>query len=552
MAVALLAGLSGGAAAQEFTDVTDAAGLAGPHGVVIPGDNLGGLFVAGAAVGDVDGDGLHDIFWTGGTAERCRLYINQGDGSFVETGMAAGIAYQSPTSGPMMFDADADGDLDVFVSTYQNILDLSSAEGPVSYDPLQLESPVSPATPPLWLGVGVDNLSGNPGPRSGLAYRNLFFLNRGDGTFAEVWGQPGRALKGRFGSTAGDLDGDGRIDLVTTEWGSGPTRLYRNVGGGRVRDVTPAHILADIVWGFSPNIVDYDDDGDADMVNVNDLLTSRIWRNDGNGVWTDFTAGAGVGTDQNGMGSALADYDGDGDLDWFITAIFHTFFLPGPGYGNTGNRLFRNDGNGTFTDVTDAAGVREGGWGWGAQFADIDNDGDEDLIHANGWTEPGIQLPLTHFLNDRLRVFVNQGDGTFVDAALAFGLDDPDQGRGLAVFDADGDGALDILVANYLGGLTLWQNDKAAVPGRWLEIVLQGGGENRLALGARLLVEADGLADQHRWVLRRSNYLGHGPIDQWVGLGAATSADVTVTWPDGQVSVHPGLAADQRHVLTQP
>lgn len=501
-ALALLACLPSVAAAQSFTDVTDAAGLAGPHGVVIPGDNLGGLFVAGAAVGDVDGDGWNDIFWTGGTDQPCRLFLNQGDGTYVEDGMAAGIAYQGPTSGAMMFDADADGDLDVFVSTYENILDLSSEDGPVTYDPLPLESAPGATPPYLWLGVSVDDLTEDPGPRSGLAYRNLFFLNDGSGGFTEVWGQPGRDMKGRFSSTAGDLDGDGRIDLVTTEWGSGPTRLYRNVGDGRFRDVTPAAMLTDIVWGFTPTLADYDDDGDS-------------------------------------------------DLDWFITAIFHTFYL-GVGYGNTGNRLYRNDGDGTFTDVTDIAGVREGGWGWGAQFADIDNDGDEDLIHVNGWTEPGIQLPLTHFLDDELRVFVNQGDGTFVDRAGDFDLVDPDQGRGLAVYDSDGDGALDILVANYLGGLTLWQNDKAAVPGHWMEIVLQGGGENRLALGARLLVEADGLADQHRWVLRRSNYLGHGPVDQWIGLGAATAADVTVTWPDGQVSVHTDLAADQRHVLVQP
>jgi hypothetical protein len=546
----VIVGVATRAPAQAFTDVTEAAGLAGAYGAVVPGDNLQALFTGGVAVGDYDGDGWEDVFWAGGSSKSCRLYRNNGDGTFTNVALEAGVAYKVPSSGPLWFDHDGDGDLDLYLSTYENQLDIEA----------DLFDPWDPAT---FFGPGYIDASDEPQVTdvpSGVTpapvvHRSFLFRNEGDGTFTEVGIQAGVDRSARFGASAGDLDGDGDLDLVTAVWFLGPTRFFYNTGHPRrvFQDRTPANVAADVVRGFTPTIIDLDNDGDNDVMMANDTSSSRYYRNDGGGVFTDIIGAAGMGTDENGMGSAFGDYDNDGDLDWFVTSIYSPFDIGIPAYNESGNRLFSNDGNGTsFTDVTDEAEVRDGGWGWGAQFADIDNDGDLDLVHANGWTEPDAPAVLDQFLDDTLRVFVNQGDGTFEDGAQGFGLDDPDQGRGLVVFDFDHDGALDILVANYDTGLTLWRNDATAVRGHWLQVALRTTAQpNTQAIGARMTLRVPGLPDQLRVVTCGNNYLSQAPSGAWFGLGSATSGTLFIRWPSGQLSSHP-LAADQHVVIDEP
>ena len=163
-------------------------------------------------------------------------------------------------------------------------------------------------------------------------------------------------------------------------------------------------------YRFQPQFSDLDQDGHLDIVISADSRTSQLFWNNGDGTFTDGTIPAGVGTDKSGMGTALGDYDRDGDLDWFITAIYDTTFLG----TNPGNRLYRNNGNRTFTDVTTAAGVRNTGpglsWGWGTTFFDYDNDADVDLMATDGFP--------AGYTVDRTTLWQNNANGTFTDVSV--------------------------------------------------------------------------------------------------------------------------------------
>ena len=197
-----------------------------------------------------------------------------------------------------------------------------------------------------------------------------------------------------------------------------------------------------------------------------------FWNN-GDGTFRKGTAEAGLGTDENGMGSTVADIDFDGEQDWFLTSIhitpkqmepFYEVYMGGGFiFGSTGNRLYLNNGQRKFTDITDKAGVRVGNWGWGAAFFDFDNDGDLDLVHTNGFNDPdNTDADFLHHTPSKLyenKYFDDdKGDIKFEEVGGQRGIDDRMDGRGLFVFDYDNDGDLDVYIANNAERSILYRN----------------------------------------------------------------------------------------------
>jgi hypothetical protein len=366
----------------------------------------------------------------------------------------------------------------------------------------------------------------------------------------------------------GDYDRDGWLDIHTTEWrqrdlvgvaAPGNNRLLRNLGAsspGTFEDVTEsagvslAGVSSAGEWGFASSFSDLDDDGWPDLAVASDFQTSRLFWNNGDGTFLDGSTAAGIGTEQNGMGSTIGDYDGDGRLDWFVTAIFCND--PDCTLGANGNRLYRNNGDRTFRDDTDRAGVRNGRWGWGTSFLDYDNDGDLDLVMTNGvdYGEPEAAI----FRTDPMRLWRNDG-GEMVEVARATGLTDTGNGKGLAVFDYDRDGDEDVFVARHGQSGLLYRNDGGS-ESSYLRVRLVGTDSNRFGVGARVtVVVAPGAPPMVREVRGGNNFLGQNEMAAHFGLGSSTGrvSEVRIRWPrSGSVQTLKDVAVGRTLVVTEP
>ncbi len=501
---------AGPALAVTFTDVTADAGIDHVQAFAPAGGEL--YMTGGAAAGDYDGDGWTDLFVTRLGAPDI-LYRNRGDGTFEDVSAAAGFTAPLKTNGAAWGDIDNDGDLDLYVT-------------------------------------------------AGDDYRFYLYANQGDGTFLEQGLQRNAAVANnqrRFGQGVafGDYDRDGFLDILTSDWGNfaqlSTSRLLRNrahAGVGTFSDVTVATGLnvhrTESSFRFSPRFTDLDADGHTDVVFASDFLTSQLFWNNGDNTFTDGTIPANVGTDENGMGSTVGDFDGDGRLDWFITAIKAVPGAVDP-LQDTGNRLYRNLGDRTFEDVTDHAGVRDAGWGWGTTFFDYDHDGDLDLIATNGWGDDHINDPTTLWRND--------GDGRFTDVSADMGITDTLLGRGLLTLDYDNDGDLDVFVVNHADEPILYRND-GGNDAAWLRIATLGTDSNRDGIGARITVIPD-LDDPEQIMLREidggSNFLAHNEMTAHFGLGNRDTVDrIEILWPSGKLQVLTDVAANTELLVREP
>jgi enediyne biosynthesis protein E4 len=513
----------------QFVDVTVAAGLdIDPGQLLIPPfcqlDNIDSdpadlgdyclpeRLTGAAAVADYDEDGWPDVYLTRMDGPDL-LLRNGGDGTFVDVAAEAGFDPPHLTGGVAWLDIEGDGDLDLMLTA-----------------------------------IGET--------------RHYLYVNDGRGRFEEQGQARGVALETglvRVGMSiaVGDYDLDGYLDLFLTDWRSSVAlgepvdhnRLLHNLGAaapGFFEDVTALvgielQSVSDAVgapagaWGFSPAFVDLDGDHYPELALASDFGTSRLYWNDGAGGFEDGTVAAGVGLDANGMGSTFGDYDRDGDLDWFVTAIWS------PDFSTLGNRLYENTGNRFFIDATDARGVRDGGWGWGAAFFDGDLDGDLDLAMTGGW-------PGTVFSDDPVRYWLDgAGEGPWLEVAQDRGLHFARNGRGLVPLDYDRDGDLDLLVVANVEIPALFRNDASG--GSWLEVRVEGPPGNPQGIGVEVRVQvAPDAPVQLRHIGVGSHFLGQAEAAAYFGLGPGRAPvhRMEVLWPSsGQTRVLEDVARDQ-------
>jgi hypothetical protein len=463
----------------SFSDVTEVAGL---------GDTLWSF---GVAVGDYDNDGDPDIYLTNWGPNR--LYRNNGNGTFSEIAETAGVADPNwgVTSG--WSDYDLDGDLDLYVTNY---VEFTYERYPARGDPLPDGRP-----PCMWRGIEV-----YCGPRNLLPEPDVFFRNDGD------------------------PDGDGvpRFTDVTQEAGLLTEEAY---------------------FGLGVRFFDADGDGDDDLYVANDSLQNAYFINRGDGTFVDSSILAGVayneqGDEQAGMGIGIGDYNRDGMLDLAVSNFSHDH-----------DTLYRNDGQGLFTDVSYIAGVGTPSYltlGWGIGFLDLDQDGLEDLFVSHGHVYPQVDLKeLGTTYRQRNSLFRNLGNGTFdpIESRAGPGMQLVKASRMLLPLDIDHDGDLDLLLTSLNDTPDLLRNDGAT--GNWLQVRLTGTRSNRDGIGARVLIEAAGRS-QIREIRRTTGIMASTLPVAHFGLGSTTTVDrLVIRWPSGTVMERTGVEANQRLTIQE-
>ena len=518
-----------GPSATRFAEVAIGVGLDHSQQVFPPDDCMNAqcdaeYMTGGAAAGDVDGDGDVDLFVTRFDLAD-KLYCNQladsGVAVFADCSAEAGFNGANRTNGAAFGDIDNDGDLDLAVGT-----------------------------------VGEEEL--------------LLYVNNGAGVFTNDASARGVASNtdakhSAFGVAFGDVDRDGYLDLYVAQWRSAPlegsehySALFLNQGStfpGYFDDVTVSAGLkientvpCQCEFGFGPLFSDLDNDGWLDLAISSDFGTSRLFWNDGDTTFTDGTAAAGVGTDENGMGNTIGDFDRDGDLDWFVTSIYDTPPFEGT-WGVTGNRLYANQGGRVFTDATDAAGVRNGYWGWGAAFFDYDHDGWEDLVMTNGVDFPAAVV--INYKTDPTRLW-SGGSAPMNEIADQVGMTDTSTGKGLLIFDYDGDGDSDVFIAATGTAPRLFRND-GGNRSHWLGVRVQGSSSNRDGLGARVSITEDGIT-QTIEIGSQTGFLATSEYVARFGLGDSSDPiDVlNVTWLGGASTTLLDVPVDQVMTVVEP
>lgn len=435
----------------------------------------------GVCVGDYDNDGWEDLYIT--YYGKNRLYHNQG-GTFSEVAEKAGVAGSGKAwgTGCAFVDYDRDGRLDLVVANYVDF-DLAAAPAPG-------DRPTC-----MWKGVSV-----MCGPRGLPGAKNILYHNKGYGTFEDV--------------------------------------------------TTKAHIdRTDGHYAFSVSTLDFDEDGWPDIFIACDSTPNILYRNNHDGTFTDVAVTADAafnedGREQAGMGSTIADYNGDGHLDIFKT-----------NFSDDTSTLYRNNGDGTFTDSTSVAGLGlyTQYLGWGTMFFDFDNDGWPDLILANGHVYPEVDAQhLGSSYKEPRILYHNNGDGTFSDisASAGTGITTSASSRGLAVGDLWNDGRMSAVVSNMNAVPSLLVN-QIRTPNHWIAIRTVGTKSNRDGIGARILVKAGSriLVDEVR---SGSSYISNSDMRVHFGLGAAAKVEwVEVHWPSGLVERFADLATDAIHTVKE-
>jgi hypothetical protein len=497
----------------------------------------------GVALIDYDRDGWPDIFFTNapdvdmslaGKKARSALFHNNHDGTFTDVTNKAGVAFPCWAMGAAVGDFNNDGWPDLAVSCFGGV---------------------------------------------------VLYRNNGNGTFTDVSRESGLSTDAGWatGVTFGDYDNDGFVDLFVPHYvdlnlndlptlGSrktclyqeiavqcgprglegSPDNLYHNNGNGTFTDVSkqagvddPQHF-----FGLTSIWSDFNDDGKLDLFVTNDGEPNYLYRNDGKGKFTDVAFSSGVAVNQDGaeqanMGLALGDYLHKGR---FSLSISH--------FSDEYTTLYRNDGNLNFVDASFEVGIAAATnpvVGWGDAFLDVDNDGWLDFFQVNGHVYPQVDSREigTRYHEPKL-LFLNQHNGKFRDISKLVGpaIQIPQVSRGLAVGDLFNDGHLELVVENLEGGPMILRTE-GGPKNHWIGFELAGTKSNRLALNARVHVNAGDLV-QLGEVQSGGSYISQSDLRLHFGLGSHTKVDsVDITWPSGKKETLKDLAADHIYSILE-
>jgi enediyne biosynthesis protein E4 len=525
-----------GRAIPQLEDITAKAGITFQHNSDPDKKYILESMSGGVILFDYDRDGWLDIYFTNaptismlkkGESSRGALYHNNHDGTFTDVTDKAGVGNPCFAMGGAVGDYDNDG----------------------------------------WPDLYITCMGGN-----------VFFHNNGDGTFTDVAKAAG-VTDGRWstGAAFGDYDGDGYLDLMVVNYvdfhlndlpafgkspnckfrgldvqcgprglkGSGDS-LFHNNKDGTFTDVSKAAGVSDPNGYYGMQVIwaDFNNTGRPDIYVSNDSTPKFLYKNEGNGKFSEIGLESGTAVDEDGseqasMGIAVGDYNHTGRPSLYVTNFSDEY-----------SALYRNDGNWSFSDVSYKSGVAVPSLPyvkWGTAFVDLDNDGWLDLIAVSGHVYPQLDsLPTGTRYREPKILQMNQKDGTFCDASAQAGraITQPDASRGLAFGDLFNDGQIDIVVNNIDGAPQVLRN--RGIPGNhWVSFELAGVQSNRMAIGARLKLTAGGMV-QTGEIHSGGSYLSQNDTRIHFGLGSAAKIDsLEIHWPSGKVELLKNLDADK-------
>ena len=549
---------------QQFQDVSEQLGAR----VETPQDtHLVAYFSQGVSLSDFDGDDDLDLFFPQRNAAAI-AYRNDGKGHFDDVTSELGLSGLSGARVAYFFDWDNDADLDMLLLTSKRM-----------------------------------------------------FLFENDGKrfsdVSQVSGFDRMQTTGLIGAAIADFNQDGLLDFYVCNYGdpvNGPgfdyfdsnkgfvNKLFQNKGNGKFADVTSMAGLDkdNRRWTFSALWIDYDQDTAMDLYVVNDYGPNQLFRNLGNGQFSDVALEVGVQDYGNGMGASWADYNNDTYMDLYISnmhsdvgkRVLHSSNYSGSSEARDkalrfakGNTLLRNTGKGGFVEVEDSPLINAK-WAWGNLFFDYDNDGDQDLYVANGmfsnssmqdvgpvfWRhvlapaslEDPFYLQGGAYLGDLIktqahsfagyehnRFFQNLGDGRFADAGSVLDIDLVQDSRGVASGDLDNDGDLDLVISNRNAPQLVVLKNNVSNPGNYLAVLTEGSNSNRQGIGARLTLACEG-KKQVRVIQLGSGFVSQSDQTAWFGLGKCKKVDsLKVQWPSGHQQIFTSIAINQKILVKE-
>lgn len=508
-----------------------------------------GSIGTGIAIGDYDGDGHPDIFVACKTGEN-HLFRNLGGFKFEDVTAKAGVA--GPTgvwkAGVTFVDINNDGRLDLYVCRF--------------------------------------------------AAPNLLYINQGDGTFKEEAKARGLAVVDASNQAAfADYDRDGFLDLfLQTNVLDGEAHpngqrdyLFHNNGDGTFTDVTERAKISGEAQGHSATWWDYNEDGWPDLYVANDFRDpDQLYRNNGDGTFTNALSRVVPHTPHSSMGADLGDVDNDGHLDLLVVEMAaltrykdhrgmakmraglpETDSTPNAAPQYMRNALYLNTGTGRTLEAAYLTGLEATDWTWAAQLEDLDNDGWTDAYFTTGMvrelhsadlltkalaienlTERTRVMKASPILAEHNLAFRNRGELQFENVSASWGLDHLGVSFGAAFGDIDGDGDLDLIFSNYDENVTVCRNDTTT--GHAIVFDLRGTVSNRYGIGAIVRLETSaGL--QTRSLLCARGYLSTNEPMVHFGLGEVTTIKrVVIQWPSGIVQTIENLSVDQRYTVVEP